>query len=302
MSRHAALDIGTNSVKLHVAERTPAGWRRVLDRVEITRLGQQLKQTGRLQEEAMERTLTAMEMLLTEARAAGAGPVAAVGTMALRTAANAADFIERARARCDLAVEVIPGEEEARLSFRAVAGDPLFAGQQVLVFDVGGGSTEFIFGGADGVRRRSLDMGAVRFTEEILTSDPVTDVEFHRAATAIDREFRRLELPSAADPLVGIGGTPTTLAAVHQRLAAYDPAAVHGCRLQRQDIQRLIDTFRHATLAQRRALPGLPPKRADVILAGALIVQAVMTRSGAPEIRVSDNGLRHGLLRDRFGD
>ena len=302
MGRYAAIDIGTNSVKMIVGEHDSAGrWRTVSDEVEITRLGQNLAVSGTLEESAMERTRSVIARFFQTARDLGATDVVAAGTMALRTAANATAFVSDVKSSCGLKIEIISGEEEARLSFAAVVDDPAFSGDNLVVFDIGGGSTEFIRPAAGGgLNRRSIDVGAVRFTESILVSDPVSVKEFTAARQAIAAEIAEVELPSPARPLVGIGGTPTTLAAVSMGMLAYEPELIHGSRLCRAEIDELVDVLQRSSIAQRRQLPGMPAKRADVILAGALIVTAIMEKTGSDTLSVSNAGLRHSLLRDRF--
>ncbi len=301
--RVATLDIGTNSVKMMIAERGGDGhWRTLSDEVEITRLGQDLRRTGQLAPEAMSRTLAVLETMVARARSLGVTTMVAVGTMALRTAGNAAEFIQRARRECGLTVEVIAGEDEARLSYLAVAGDPRLAAGQPVVFDVGGGSTEFIYRPSSGALTRiSLPLGAVSLTETYLGSDPVTGDEVWRCLGAIDEVLDREATGIAGGGLVGIGGTLTTLAAVQLGLAPHDPERIHGTRLRGDQVGEMIDTFTRLRVAERATLDGMPPKRADVILAGALVVRLVMIRVGAVECVVSDRGVRHGLLLDRFG-
>jgi len=303
MNKFAAMDIGTNSVKMVIAGRDVAGrWETLRDEVEITRLGQGLQKTGLLNPEAMNRTLAVIGKMTQDARAAGAEQIAAVGTMALRTAGNATLFLKRVMEKCGIQVEIISGKEEACLSYGAVADDSLFSGPNMVVFDIGGGSTEFIYRlNHEELRQFSLTIGAVRFTEEILLSDPVTEGECEEVMGELKKQLMSLELPESASTLVGIGGTLTTLVAVNLELVNYDPAAVHGACLSQEEVNRLRCVFQRSTINERKMLPGMPAKRADVILAGVLIVQAVMRKTGVEQVSVSNKGLRHGLLMDRFG-
>ncbi len=301
MIRAAAIDVGSNSVKLHVADLGPGSrWAVVVDRTDITRLGEGLRDTGLITESAMERTLAALARFVAEARSLGAVHTVAVGTMCLREAANADRFVEVAKERTGLAIEVIDGEEEARLSYLAVVSG-LPVSQDVVVFDTGGGSTEFTLGRGGGIERRfSLNLGAVALTQEFLRSDPVTPGELEALRAHLEGALSGLEAPGKRCTLVGMGGTVTTMAAVKLELAPYDPDVVHGTMLTRAEVRSQVARYRETPLASRRAIVGLHPKRADIILAGAAIVLAVLDRLDADHMLVSDRGLRHGLLFDRF--
>jgi len=198
---------------------------------------------------------------------------------------------------------VISGEEEARLAWVGVRTGLAAAAAEVFVVDVGGASTEWIRGAGATLReRRSVDVGAVVLTEQFLVSDPVADDELEAALRHLDGALAPLSpLPPGAQ-LTGTGGTLTTMAAVHHGLASYDTAVVHGTVLARVDVERQVERFRAHTITERRkTIPGLPPDRADVILGGAAVILAVLRRVGADAITVSDRGVRHGLLVERFG-
>lgn len=301
MDLYGAIDIGTNSIKgVLLARDAAGGWRVVDDRVEIAKLGQGVRETGRLRADAMDRAAAAVGRLAAVLRGVGAGRLVAVGTMALRTAANAAEFRERLRKEIGIEVEVISGEEEARLSFLGAAGGRPGAGGPVAVTDIGGGSTELILGrGAVLESRASLDLGALHLTERFLPSDPPAEAEVAAARAHVRETVAGLPVPPGNRLLVAIGGTATTLAAVVHRLAAYDAAIVHGSVLAQSTVDGLVERFRSVPLAVRRTMPGLPPERADIILAGSLILCGVMDRVAAGEVTVSDWGLRHGVILDR---
>lgn len=303
MARFAVIDIGTNSIKFHIGERRDDGtWGVVLDRADLTRLGETLQATGDIGPDAMERNVTAIAEMVAEAAREGASAVAAVGTMALRTARNSKQFIDKVRERCGLAIEVIPGEEEGRLSYLAVkSGIGLNQGSMV-IFDTGGGSTEFVFGKGTAVLDRfSLNVGALRFTETFGLGDIVTPEHLQEAMHAIAADLQRLDVAAPPDALVGMGGTVTNIAGVRHRLAKYDPDIVQGSSIDRWEINRQIELYRSRTVEDRRKIVGLQPKRADVILAGLCIVSTIMEKLHKDTFTVSDRGLRHGLLVDRFG-
>jgi exopolyphosphatase/guanosine-5'-triphosphate,3'-diphosphate pyrophosphatase len=300
--RYAAIDVGTNSVKLHVGERLDDGsWQAVDDRSEITRLGEGIQESGRLGEEPLRRTVDAVAELAGAARREGAEAIVAVGTAGLRQAANADELLEAVRERAGVEVEVISGEEEARLSYLA-ATEALHLGRGRLgVFETGGGSSQFTFGEDGHVKERfSLDLGAVPVTERFGLDRAVDEATVAAAREAIGSQLGPLDDRPALDLLAGIGGNVTTLASVQLGLEPYDPGRVRGSELEAAEVDRQIELYRTRDADARRRIRGLPPKRAEVILAGACIVRSVLARLGRDSLTVSDQGLRHGVLLDRF--
>jgi exopolyphosphatase/guanosine-5'-triphosphate,3'-diphosphate pyrophosphatase len=304
MTRYAVIDVGTNSVKFRIGEKHADGtWTTVVDRSEVTRLGEGLDASGgAFTPDAMERTVAAIAGMAAEARREGAAAVAAVGTMGVRTARNRDDLIAAVEQRCGIRVEVIAGAEEARIAYLAVkAGLSLGAGSMV-VFDTGGGSSQFTFGsGATVTKQFSLNVGAVRFAEAHGLASVVSPEDLRRALDAIGEELSPLDGAATPDALVGMGGAVTNLTAVMLGLRVYDPDAVQGATLPGREVDRQIDLYRSHSTEERRRIVGLQPKRAEVILAGACIVRTVMRKLRKDELTVSDRGLRHGLLIDRFG-
>lgn len=301
--RYAAIDVGTNSVKFHLAERLDDGtWRRVIDRAEVTRLGEGLRESGAIAPAAIERTVSAIAGMVEEARANGATSIVAVGTMGMRAASNSDTFIAMVRERTGTTIEVIAGPEEGRLAYLAVKASLGIGGGRLVVFDTGGGSTQFTFGHDGEVEERfSLDIGAVRLTEQYGLGGLIGRDALARALDAIGREFSRLDGMPKPDSLVGMGGAITNMTAVMHGMETYDPDAVQGSVLTAAEVDRQIELYRSRDVAGRRQVTGLQPKRADVILAGACVVRTVMTKLGRDGLLVSDRGLRHGLLFDRFG-
>jgi exopolyphosphatase/guanosine-5'-triphosphate,3'-diphosphate pyrophosphatase len=197
---------------------------------------------------------------------------------------------------------VIPGEEESRLAYVAVTAGLEESGGTLVVFDTGGGSSQFTFGHAGQVDERwSDDVGAVRFTERFGLDRPVSAEVVAEARAAIGADFGRLDGRPAPDAMVGIGGAVTNMAAVKHGLATYDPDVVRGTVLDAAEIDRQIELYRTRTADERREIAGLQPKRAEVILAGACIVRTIVEKLGRDSFSVSDRGLRHGLLNERFG-
>ena len=304
LPRYAIIDVGTNSVKFRIGEFAgDKTWRAVVDRAEVTRLGEGLEKSGVIAAEATERTETAIAGMADEARRNRCVAIAAVGTAGLRIARNADEVIERIRSQTGISIEIISGEEEGRLAYLAVrAGLPL-GGDTLVVFDTGGGSSQFTFGqGERVVERFSVDVGAVRYTERFGLGGVVASEVLAEAIAAIAADLSRIDGRPRPDTLAAMGGAVTNLTAVSYRMATYDPDVVQGTTLHRSEIERQIEMFRSMPIEARRQIVGLQPKRADVILAGACIVRTIMDKLGKDSLIVSDRGLRHGLLVDRFGE
>jgi exopolyphosphatase/guanosine-5'-triphosphate,3'-diphosphate pyrophosphatase len=301
--RFAVIDVGTNSVKLHVGERRVGGtWLTVVDRAEVTRLGEGLDETGALQPEPMRRTADAIVGMVEESRREGAAEIAAVATAGMRQAENSAELVETVRERSGVGIEVISGEHEARLAYVAATSELDVGRGSLVVFDTGGGSTEFTFGRAGRVEERfSLDVGAARYTERFGLDGVVSDDALAQALEAIAADLAQLDGRQPPAALVGLGGALTNLAAVSHGLAEYDPDVVQGTVLDRAEVDRQIELYRTRSADERREIVGLQPARAEVILAGACIVRTVLDKLQCEELTVSDRGLRHGLLVERFG-
>ena len=300
--RYAVIDCGTNSIKFLVSERAPDGaWTPVVDRAEITRLGQGIADSGTISTEAVERTAAAVKGMADEARALHARAVAAVGTAWLRLASNRDDVVRAIEAASGIEIHAISGDEESRLAYQATRAEFDADNGSIAVVDTGGGSTQFTFGDHAGVGERfSVDVGAVRYTERFGLGSAVTDEVLQKALTAIGTDLHRLDGRPAPDRLVGMGGAMTNLTAVSLGLAEYDPDRVQGAVLDRAEVDRQIELYRTRDVDERRGIVGLQPKRADVILAGACIIRTVMDKLHQGALTVSDRGLRHGVLVDRF--
>lgn len=299
--RLAAVDIGSNTLLLLIAEAGPDGSLRALrDECRFGRLGQGLDKSGRLAEEAIERSLAIAREYRRILDEAGVDEVAAVGTQALREAENASDFLVPAREILGTRVEVIRGEREAELVYRSVvAAFPDLVAGELVVADVGGASTEIIAGRAGAVRSLvSLPIGAVRLSERHLRTDPASAEETRALMADIDAHLTRLapDLAGSRAALVGTAGTATTLASVEQKLRAYDAERVQGFRIGRGAIERQVARYLELTVAEKRRLPGLEPQRADVIAGGAAIYARLAVHLDAEEMVTSDRGVRWGVL------
>lgn len=305
--RVAAIDCGTNSIRLLVTDLDPetGGASELTRRMRIVRLGQGVDATGRLAPEALERTFAACDDYAAEIRRLGAERLRFVATSATRDAANRAEFFAGVRARLGVEPEVITGDEEAALSFagatRAVAAQPLDAGAHptpYLVVDIGGGSTEFVLGDREVEAARSVDIGCVRLTERHLTQDPPTLAQITAARrdidAAIDLAAGKVPLDQAKT-LVGVAGSVTTVAAIALGLPDYDRDQVHLSRLSAETARRVAGDLLASTHAQRAADPVIHPGRVDVIGAGALILAQIVERLALAEIIVSEHDILDGI-------
>jgi exopolyphosphatase / guanosine-5'-triphosphate,3'-diphosphate pyrophosphatase len=296
--RAAAIDIGTNSVLLLVAERNTQGrWSPLAEQAEVTRLGQGVDASRRLLPQAIEATLQVLERYTQLARDLGATQVVATATSAARDAANGPEFVAAVAQRTGLRVEILSGDDEARLSFASAWAD-FGATAPMAMLDIGGGSTELVVGQQGSVQfRRSFDVGSVRLTERLLQGDPPTEASLTKLQDFVAQVFTGA--PSV-ERLVGVAGTVTTVLALHLALEPYDSTRVHGATLRRADVRQVFQRLCATPLAQRQRLRGLQPKRADVIIAGVAILLGAIDATGVDALTVSDRGLRWGLLADRF--
>ena len=304
MRRFAVLDVGTNSVKFHVGERQDDGsWRAIADRAEITRLGEGLGSGGPVAPAALERTIQAIAGMVDDAKRAGSVAIAAVGTAWLRAATDRDEVLAAIRERTGVNIEEISGDEEARLAYSAVQADLASDAGHVVVFDTGGGSTQFTFGHDGRIDERySVPFGAVALTERFGLTQAISAETLDEVFAALAADFASLDGRPTPDALVAMGGAVTNLAAVKHRLAVYDPDIIRGTVLDRATVDREIELYRTRDADARRSIVGLQPARAEVILAGACIVRTVMDKLGQTSLTVSDHGLRHGVLFERFGE
>ncbi|HEX7743670.1 MAG TPA: Ppx/GppA phosphatase family protein [Micromonosporaceae bacterium] len=305
--RVAAIDCGTNSIRLLVADLPdPAADPQaplvdVVRRLEIVRLGQGVDRTGRLAPEAIERTRVALADYAAEIERLGALRVRMCATSASRDAANAGEFRAMVLDTLGVEPEVVTGDEEARLSFTgAVRGLPADAEPPYLVVDIGGGSTEFVVGTRDLDLRGaiSVDIGCVRMTERHLHSDPPAVDEIAAAqadiALAVDRALAAVSGRDAAT-LLGLAGSVTTVVAIAQGLPEYEPARIHHARVSYDDVAKVTADLLAMTGEQRLAIPVMHPGRADVIGAGALVLRVIMERAGMPSVVASEHDILDGI-------
>jgi exopolyphosphatase / guanosine-5'-triphosphate,3'-diphosphate pyrophosphatase len=310
--RRAVIDVGTNSVKLLVADVLGREIHPVCEESKQTRLGQGFFETRWLVPEAIAKTAQAVAKFVAQARELQAQHIRVIATSAARDAHNAEDLRRDLSAASGLPLEIITGEQEADWAFQGVTTDPALAALPILLLDSGGGSTEFILGqGAQKHFRQSFRLGTVRLMETISHSDPPTREELAETRSWL-REFmttkvrpalapaleREMQLAAAHQPiaLVGTGGTTTILARMEARLETYDRAAIEATRLTRARVRWHTDFLWSQSRSRREGIIGLPRKRADVILTGAAIYEAVMEEFGFLELRISTRGLRFAAV------
>jgi exopolyphosphatase / guanosine-5'-triphosphate,3'-diphosphate pyrophosphatase len=299
MSRRVgAVDIGTNSTRLLVADVSESGGIAEVERLlEITRLGDRVDAERRLTDEAIGRVDALLGRYAARAVELEAEPVLAVATSAVRDAHNGPEFLTDTAARHGLVPRLLTGEEEAEMTYRGVCSRQAVAAG-TLICDIGGGSTELILGGPGGVRdRASLDIGCVRLSERHLHADPPTpaEVDTVRAEAAAALPTR---LTTAARGLVGVAGTVTTLATIDMGLECEIPEAIDGHHLPAEAVERLLGELAALPLEQRRRVRGLMPERAPTIVAGSAILSAIVAATGARVVVVSERDILHGAVLD----
>lgn len=297
----ASIDIGTNTTRLLIAEATgKQTLNTILRLAKITRLGEGVSSSRAFKPEAIKRTVAVLaeyQMMIEEE---GVSTVRVVATSAARDAKNASEFIEQV-GQIGFKVEILAGEEEAKFAFSGATHSlkSLPLDHRYLVIDIGGGSTEFILGREEKIEQLySFDLGSVRLTEMFFQHDPPLSSGLEQARQFISSEtektFQRLDpFPLAA---IGVAGTVTTIAAVKQKMVTYDPEKIHRSKLTVAEIERVLQLFLSLPLEERKKLPGLEPARADVIVAGTLILLESLRLLGLAEITVSEHDLLDGLI------
>ena len=299
MTRVAAIDCGTNSIRLLIVDVVGDRLVDVTRQMEIVRLGQDVDRTGLLAPDALDRTFTALRTYADTIAAAGVQRTRMVATSATRDAANRAEFVSGCTAILGLAPEVVTGAEEARLSFHgATKGLDRRHPGPYLVVDIGGGSTELVLGDDTVEQSRSVEIGCVRLHERRLASDPPTAEQIHAAEADVDAALALVDQTvdvRRARTLVGVAGTVTTVAALALGLPSYDPTAIHGGVIAAADIDRITGELLAMRVEQRRALTVMHPGRADVIGSGALVLRRIVQHVGVAAVVASEHDILDGI-------
>lgn len=292
MTRVAAVDLGTNSTRLLVADVEDGRISEIVRRLRITRLGEGVDRGRRLQEAPMARVHAVLGEYRRELEALGATRTLLVATSAVRDAGNGADFLGELERDYGVVARLLGGDDEALLTFHGVTSGRELAGETLIV-DVGGGSTELLLGGPAGVSfHTSLDIGCVRMTERFLASDPPAPAELAACSAHVRSLLPDLKVRAA----IGVAGTVTTLAALDLGLSEYDPERIHGHVLTSRTVGRELALLASLPLERRRELPGLEPARAPVIVAGVAIVREVLARYDLEELEASERDILHGAV------
>ena len=295
------IDIGTNSMRLLIADYKNNKIENRKKYINITRIGQGVDDKGYITEEALERNLNALKEFADKCIEEKCEKVYCMGTSALRDSKNGQDFVNRAKELTNIDVKIICGEEESNLGFMGVlegaGGDK---SNYILVLDIGGGSTEFIVGNEDGIKFcKSENVGALRMTEKFITTDPISDEEFNKMSDFIEKT-----ISSTLDKikgmhvskLVGIGGAITSLSAMNQQLEVYSMEKVHNSVVTKKDLEKILQNLKKMTLSDKKTIKGLQPKRADIITAGVTILHIVMEKLEIEKIMISEYDNLEGLI------
>lgn len=302
MNRAASLDIGTNTIRLLVAERSEFGFTPLYSGQVITRLGEGLHTTGRLGGEAMKRTIDGMLSMFAQAQVFAPFKLVIAATSAAREAGNRTEFAEMVKRATGTSLTIIPWDEEARLSLLGVSLVLREKGGRFILFDVGGGSTEYIMSeGGKVVASSGTNLGVVRLAETYITKHPVADYEYAQMSKEVDSTVDRAltELGVAGpETLVGTAGTVTSIAAIALGLVDYDPGRINNCVLTAEKVESLRVRISAMTIEERSKIPFLKNGREDLIIPGFAIVQSTMRRAHAQSMIVSDYGLREGLMAE----
>jgi exopolyphosphatase / guanosine-5'-triphosphate,3'-diphosphate pyrophosphatase len=301
MTRAAGIDCGTNSVRLLIADPADGGLTDVVREMRVVRLGEGVDRTGRIAPAALERTRVALADYAAAIRAYGAERVRMVATSATRDAQNRSEFVAMVREVLGVDPEVISGDEEAALSFAGAANVLDFGAGDVLVADIGGGSTELVRGNRarPELRAHSMDVGCVRMTERHLHDDPPTPAQIEATIADLRAAIEAARADVALDPpvtFVGVAGTVTTIAAIALGLDRYDPDAIHGSRITVAQVDEVTERLLHMTHEQRAALPVMHPGRVDVIGGGALVLRTLMEQIGTDAVIASEHDILDGIV------
>ena len=302
--RVAALDIGTNSIRLLKAEILEGKLISGPKELNMTRIGEGVNETGMLSEAGMTRSVEALVDFNQKAIDWGAKHIFALATSAVRDAGNRQDFLNRVKKACGLEIEVISGDHEARIGYLGVLAGLESIEGNILVIDVGGGSTELIVGDASGIKFvHSANVGAVRMTGKHIKSDPISEREYRAVKQDIADITKQVIVQLTEHPIskaVGIGGTATTLGAMKLEMEAYDRYKIQNSCLSISEIEKINEKLKNLNIKERQTLKGLQPKRADIILAGAMVIEHVLTSINVENMFVSDFDNLEGCLMEKL--
>ncbi len=301
MSKLAVIDLGTNSVKLLIAQvnsRPHFMIKPLYEKVVITRIGRNLKATGKLDKSGADKTIRLIKGFVNRCRKENINDIFILGTNALREAIDSAEFIRDVKRETGLSIKVITPREEAYFSYLGAIG-PLRKGKN-LVIDIGGGSTELVYGeGFDVTWWRSIPIGAVKLTELCVHSDPITKSDYDKMIKYIKHRLPKTIKPGSM-ACYGVGGTVATLAAIAKKLKKLTPKGIEGCVLTKSKVSGLMELFCRIGIKTRSGIACLEKERADIILAGTAVLSVIMRFWNIKELTVSSKGLRYGFIKDKM--
>lgn len=301
--RIGAIDIGTNSMRLLIADYEDGNLLNREKFVNTTRIGEGVDKKGYISQESIQRNIDGLIDFNRMCKDRKCEKVYCIGTSALRDSKNGDDFIQLAKNKADIDVEIISGKEESTLGFIGVAEgltDRLKEEESILVLDIGGGSTEFILGNLKGIKfNKSENIGAVRMTEKFLKADPISEEEFKSMIRFIEEQINdTIEFlkNKKIDKVVGIGGTITSISAINQELETYSMEKIHNSSVDIEEVEKILQNLKKMTLNDKKNLKGLQPKRADIITSGVKILQIIMKKIEIKNIIVSEYDNLEGLI------
>lgn len=299
MKKLAVIDIGSNTVLVTGGFLNPEGKLQILfDHGEVARLSEGLQDDGLLQKAAKERVLKRLKEFREIANSHGVNELHAAGTAAFRRARDGIDFARQIEAELGISVRILSGDEEAYYSYQSAKNDFAKAGENLGMIDIGGGSTEYVFGEAG--FKQSLPIGTVRFSEKFIKTHPIEDKNWNLLCEEIQNNLRNslANINTIPKTWVAVAATPASLAAIYLKLPKYQPERIHGLVLKTKALEDLVEALRKKSLAQRIALPGMHPDRAELIPIGGAILVESLRFLGLEEVTISDRGLRYGLLQE----
>lgn len=297
--RISCIDIGTNTILLLIVEAKGGKIAEVLhDEQVIARLGKGVDEHRIIDSETANRVADFLYSYRDISHKHRSEKIIAVGTSALRDAANKREFCHDMLQRTGIEIEILSGDDEAEWTYRGAIGDAGNRAQNFTVLDIGGGSTEIISGKSDALSQKvSIDVGCVRLTERFLRASPPTSGEISECRSFIRSSLSMVDLSQSKNSrVIGVAGTLTTLAAIYLRLAHYEPSRVEGCVLESKAIKRIFDQLKMKTHEEMMRVPQISPGRADILVAGMVILMEFMEAANLSEITVSDRGLRYGII------
>lgn len=299
VSTLTVLDIGSNTILVTVGRKKGDGAVQILwDEGQVVRMSEGLKDGGKLKPEAKQRVLAAMEKFRGIAQHHGAESIIAAGTAAFRRASDGPAFAQEITDKLGIPVRILTGDEEAGYSFASAQFDFGQGHETLGMIDIGGGSTEFVYG--EQGPRFSLSIGTVRLTEALLTGHPIVDLEWNKLLEEIDGQLQSLPKEKIPEVWAAVAATPASLAAVLLQLPVYEPEKIHGFRLKKSDLSELLQKLRALSLEERKKLPGMHPDRAELLPVGGAILWRSMEYLGLSQLLVSDHGLRYGILYEEL--